>query len=81
MTSQLTPTARRTLDPRDPGIAGAPDAPLRLPLGNDALAVLRQGYKSNAEELERWVHLARSTDFDGLAVSDVDHAVLKLNSA
>jgi NAD(P)-dependent dehydrogenase (short-subunit alcohol dehydrogenase family) len=62
-------------------IAGTPDAPLRLPLGNDALAVLRQGYNSSAEELERWAHLARSTDFDGLAVSDVDHAVLKLNSA
>jgi NAD(P)-dependent dehydrogenase (short-subunit alcohol dehydrogenase family) len=63
------------------GIAGTPDAPLRLPLGNDALAVLRRGYKSSAEELERWAHLTKSTDFDGLAVSDVDHAVLKLNSA
>jgi NAD(P)-dependent dehydrogenase (short-subunit alcohol dehydrogenase family) len=63
------------------GIAGAQDAPLRLPLGNDALAVLRQGYKSSGEELERWAFLTRSTDFDGLAVSDVDHAVLKLNTA
>jgi NAD(P)-dependent dehydrogenase (short-subunit alcohol dehydrogenase family) len=63
------------------GIAGTPDAPLRLPLGNDALAVLRQGYKASADELERWAHLTRSTDFDGLEVSDVDHAVLKLNSA
>jgi NAD(P)-dependent dehydrogenase (short-subunit alcohol dehydrogenase family) len=63
------------------GIAGAQDAPLRLPLGNDALAVLRRGYAASSEELERWAYLARSTDFDGLAVSDVDHAVLKLNSA
>jgi NAD(P)-dependent dehydrogenase (short-subunit alcohol dehydrogenase family) len=63
------------------GIAGTPDAPLRLPLGNDALAVLRQGYKASADELERWAHLSKSTDFDGLEVSDVDHAVLKLNSA
>jgi hypothetical protein len=45
------------------------------------LAVLRRAYKSGAEELERWADLARSTDVDGLAVSDVDHAVLKLKSA
>ena len=63
------------------GIAGAPDAPLRLPLGNDALAVLRRAYESGAEELERWAYLTRFTDFDGLEVSDVDHAVRKLNSA
>jgi NAD(P)-dependent dehydrogenase (short-subunit alcohol dehydrogenase family) len=62
-------------------IAGTPDAPLRLPLGNDALAVLRRAYESGAEELERWADLARSTDFDGLAVSDVVHAVLKMNPA
>jgi hypothetical protein len=63
------------------GIAGVPEAPFRLPLGNDALAFLRQGYKSSAAEVERWVHLTRSTDFDGLSVSDVDHAVLKLHNA
>lgn len=63
------------------GIAGTPDAPLRLPLGNDALALLRQCYKSNAEGLERWAHLTRSTDFDGVVVSDVDHAVLELNAS
>lgn len=63
------------------GIAGDPDAPLRLPLGNDALAVLRHAYKASAEELERGAHLARSTDFDALAVSDVDHDVLKLQSS
>jgi NAD(P)-dependent dehydrogenase (short-subunit alcohol dehydrogenase family) len=63
------------------GIAGAPDAPLRLPLGNDALALLRRGYKTAADELERWAHLTKSTDFDGLEVSDVDHAVLKLDTA
>ena len=63
------------------GIAGARDTPLRLPLGNDALAVLRRAYKSGADELERWAYPARSPDFDGLAVSDVDDAVLKLNLA
>ena len=35
------------------GIAGARDTPLRLPLGNDALAVLRRAYKSGTDELER----------------------------
>ena len=62
-------------------IVGDPDVPLRLPLGNDALAVLRNAYKASAEELERGAHLTRSTDFDGLVVSDVDHAVLKLQSS
>jgi NAD(P)-dependent dehydrogenase (short-subunit alcohol dehydrogenase family) len=55
-----------------------PEAPLRLPLGNDAIAVLRNGYKTSAEELERWADLTRSTDFDGLTISDTDHAVLKI---
>jgi hypothetical protein len=63
------------------GIAGARDAPLRLPPGNDALAVLLRAYKSGAEELEHRAYLARSTGFDGLAVSDVDLAVQELNSA
>ena len=34
-----------------------PEAPLRLPLGNDAMAVLRKGYKTSSEELERWAGL------------------------
>ena len=55
-----------------------PEAPLRLPLGNDAMAVLRKGYKTSSEELERWADLTKSTDFDGLATSDTDHAVLNI---
>ena len=54
-----------------------PEAPLRLPLGNDAMAVLRNGYKTSAEELERWAEITKSTDFDGLTVSDTGHAVLE----
>jgi hypothetical protein len=57
------------------------EPPLRLPLGNDAMALLRHGYKINAEELERWADLTKSTDFDGLNESDVDHPVLQLQSA
>ena len=55
--------------------------PLRLPLGNDAMALLRHGYKTSAEELERWADLTKSTDFDGLNESDVDHPVLHLQSS
>ena len=55
-----------------------PEAPLRLPLGNDAMAVLRNGYKTSAEELERWAEITKSTDFDGLRVSDTGHAVLEV---
>jgi len=55
-----------------------PEAPLRLPLGNDAMAVLRKGYKTSSEELERWAGLTKSTDFDGLATSDTDHAILNI---
>ena len=32
------------------GITDEANPPLRLPLGNDALAVLRHGYKANADE-------------------------------
>lgn len=54
-----------------------PEPPLRLPLGNDAMAVLRNGYKTSAEELEHWAEITKSTDFDGLTVSDTAHAVLE----
>ena len=53
------------------------EPPLRLPLGNDAIAFLRNGYKTSAEELERWAEITQSTDFDGLAVSTSSHAVLE----
>src|SRR5258707_11777818 len=42
------------------------EPPLRLPLGNDALAFLRYGYKNSTEEVERWAEITESTDFDGL---------------
>lgn len=72
--------------PGDPGKAAAailklvdlPETPLRLPLGNDAMAVLRNGYKTSAAELERWADITQSTDFDGLAVSNTSHSVLEI---
>ncbi|HEY4414390.1 MAG TPA: oxidoreductase [Verrucomicrobiae bacterium] len=54
-----------------------PEAPLRLPLGHDAMAVLRSVYKKNADELEKWAELTAATDFDGLKVSNTDHAILQ----
>jgi NAD(P)-dependent dehydrogenase (short-subunit alcohol dehydrogenase family) len=72
--------------PGDPGkaarailkLVAMPEAPLRLPLGNDAMAVLRNGYQTSAEELERWAEITKSTDFDGLTVSDTGHPVLEV---
>jgi hypothetical protein len=86
MSDFLQPFAgRRPGDPREPagvirGIAGAQDAPPRLPPGGDAFTVLHRAYAPGTEELDRWADLARSKDFDGLAVSHVDHTVLRLNS-
>jgi NAD(P)-dependent dehydrogenase (short-subunit alcohol dehydrogenase family) len=57
------------------------EPPLRLPLGNDAMAILRHGYKTSVEELERWADLTKSTDFDGLNESDLVHPVLQLQAA
>ncbi len=62
-------------------IAKIEEPPLRLALGNDALAFLRHGYKSAAEELECWVDFSQSTDFDGIVTSDVAHPVLELQTA
>jgi hypothetical protein len=58
-------------------LVGMPEAPLRLPLGSDVMAVLRNGYKTSADELEHWAEITKWTDFDGLTVSDTSHAVLK----
>lgn len=58
-------------------IVNLEEPPLRLPLGNDAMAFLRAGYKASNEELERWAEITQSTDFDGLAVSTTGHTVLE----
>jgi len=47
-------------------------------LGNDALALGRQSYQQNLEELERWASVSQSTDFDGLETSTFDHKVAEL---
>ncbi len=57
-------------------IAQLAEPPLRVPLGTDAMAYLRDGYKTGAEELERWSEITQSTDFDGLVISNTEHPVL-----
>jgi hypothetical protein len=57
-------------------IAELAQPPLRLPMGNDAMAVLRHSYKTSVEELERWSGVTQSTDFDGLTISSTEHPVL-----
>jgi NAD(P)-dependent dehydrogenase (short-subunit alcohol dehydrogenase family) len=59
-------------------IAEVAEPPLRLPLGNDAMAFLRHGYQTSAEELEHWSGITQSTDFDGLAISSTEHPVLNI---
>ncbi len=70
-------------DPRKAALAiiklvDLPEPPLRLPLGNDAMAFLRNSYKNSAEELERWAEITQSTDFDGLATSNTTHELLEM---
>ncbi|HKB92454.1 MAG TPA: oxidoreductase [Opitutaceae bacterium] len=52
--------------------------PLRLALGNDAMAFGRNGYQRSLEELDRWASLTQSTDFDNTQTSTTDHAVMKI---
>ncbi len=59
-------------------IAQVAEPPLRLPLGNDAMAFLRHGYKTSVEELERWSDITQSTDFDGLAIPNTEHPVVDM---
>jgi NAD(P)-dependent dehydrogenase (short-subunit alcohol dehydrogenase family) len=59
-------------------IAQLAEPPLRIPLGTDAMAYLRDGYKTTAEELERWSEITQSTDFDGLVISNTEHPVLHI---
>jgi NAD(P)-dependent dehydrogenase (short-subunit alcohol dehydrogenase family) len=59
-------------------LAEMEEPPLRLPLGNDAIAFLRHTYKTNADELERFADIIGSTDFDGLGLSADNHPALQI---
>lgn len=43
-----------------------PDAPLRLPLGAEAVRNLTRAYESGLEDLRRWAEVSESADFPGL---------------
>ncbi|HEX3799695.1 MAG TPA: oxidoreductase [Verrucomicrobiae bacterium] len=59
-------------------IANRSMPPLRLPLGNDAMALGRRGYQQSLDELDRWASLTQSTDFDGVTASVPNAAVLEV---
>lgn len=48
-------------------VAAMEQAPLRLPLGRDAMMVIEQADRVRLKELERWRELSVSTDFPQLA--------------
>ncbi|WP_423461914.1 SDR family NAD(P)-dependent oxidoreductase [Promicromonospora sp. MS192] len=47
-------------------VLGAADAPLRLPLGAEAVRNLRRTYAAALDEVETWAHASESADFPGL---------------
>jgi NAD(P)-dependent dehydrogenase (short-subunit alcohol dehydrogenase family) len=59
-------------------IAGQPSPPLRLPLGNDALFLLRTGYQQSLDDLAQHAATTQSTDFDNANTSTTTHDVVEL---
>lgn len=43
-----------------------PDAPLRLPLGAEAVRNLTRAYRRALDDVEQWAHLSESADFPGM---------------
>ncbi|MDM4761720.1 SDR family NAD(P)-dependent oxidoreductase [Galbitalea sp. SE-J8] len=52
----------------------APDAPLRLPLGAEAVHNLAASYRSSLDDLETWAALSRSADFPDAAPAERAYA-------
>jgi len=52
--------------------------PLRLPLGKDAIAYLRNSYTTSSDELQRWADITASTDFDDVTASGEEAPALRL---
>ncbi|WP_156758833.1 SDR family NAD(P)-dependent oxidoreductase [Microbacterium karelineae] len=48
------------------GAIDAPDAPLRLPLGAEAVRNLRRAYETSLAEVEAWARVSESADFPGV---------------
>ena len=45
------------------GLIEMSEPPLRLPMGSDAIQIIREGYEVSLAELERWTDVSESTDF------------------
>jgi len=43
-----------------------PDAPLRLPLGAEAVRNLTTSYRRSLDDVRRWAEVSESADFPGL---------------
>ena len=53
-------------------VADADEPPLRLPLGNDAVDLIRAGDHAKLAEIDRWEELSRSTDHDDAVPYDLN---------
>lgn len=45
------------------GAVQGDEAPFRLLLGSDAISIVRQEYQERIDELDKWAHVSRTTDF------------------
>jgi NAD(P)-dependent dehydrogenase (short-subunit alcohol dehydrogenase family) len=52
-------------------IVDEPEPPLRLPLGNDAVDMIRAADQAKLAEIDRWEELSRSADFEGAERHDL----------
>jgi NAD(P)-dependent dehydrogenase (short-subunit alcohol dehydrogenase family) len=52
-------------------VAALPDPPLRLPLGSDAVELIRAADEAKIAEIDRWAELSRSTDADDAVAQDL----------
>jgi NAD(P)-dependent dehydrogenase (short-subunit alcohol dehydrogenase family) len=61
-------------------LAEMAEPPLRLPLGSDAVGILREIYRKNLVLLEEWAALSESTDFETKQSPEDVHPVLKIGT-
>lgn len=52
-------------------VADLPDPPLRLPLGSDAVRLIRAADEAKIAEIDRWAVLSRSTDAEDAVAQDL----------
>ena len=52
-------------------VADLSDPPLRLPLGSDAVKLIRAADETKIAEIDRWADLSRSTDAEDAVAQDL----------